>query len=354
LQFFGNLRHTLIAVLWELATYISGVRSQKPCNQKLEGYHLILIKKAYITAKGVCDMASLISIGLPSRSTELLGKRFFRGQTLRGRAHIVSEGEPYTAREIKILAEVKADTLEREYARDCGLLPLKTERILYLEENVEVTPAERVIDFEFPIPLTAPFSFDSGLARVEWRIILSIKSGIVPRLDSRDFEVLPHFLKSETPPPGDEVPLPACKKEGKLSVRYSSFHLWRYLGVLHRSSDVIVDFDSEDYTVGDPIRGKVTLLKDFGNGTLNLYLVFLNKGGYGNNISEEEHLILHTTGTFFQGSGFRFSCSLPLTGYPTFDSLYVKTWWILRAVVSTPFRLTKVTEKELFVRSLTF
>lgn len=301
-------------------------------------------------------MTSPITVKLPSNLMELPEKVFLRGQTLKGKAHIVSEDESYTARKVKILAEAKTSSVNKDIHRR------KTEIPLYCEENVEVTPAGRVIEFEFPIPLTAPFTFDSGLVRVEWRVILSISTGIVPRIVSKEIVVVPHFLKSETPPPADEIPVPTCKTDSVLAARYSSFHLWRYMRFLHRSLDIIVDTDAEEYTVGDSVRGTITFLKGFGSGTLSLYLVFLNKWRHYPDTSEEEHLILQTEDDFSSGSNFRFSYSLPLTGYPTFESpdtstfesLDVRTWWILRAVVSNPLRLTKVVEKEIFVRSLTF
>jgi hypothetical protein len=301
-------------------------------------------------------MTSPITVKLPSNVIELPGRVFLRGQTLKGRAHIVSEDESFTARDITILAEVKTSSVDRNIFRRTAKIPL------YFEKNVEVTPVERAIDFEFPIPLTAPFSFDSGLVRVEWSITLSISTGIVPKIASQEIVVVPHFLKSEAPPPTDEIPVPACKTDSALAARYSSFHLWRYMGFLHRSSNIILDTDAEEYTVGDSLHGTVTFLKGFGSGMLSLYLVFLNRWRSYPNISEEEYLILQNKDNFPSGSSFRFSYSLPLTGYPTFESpetpalesVDVRTWWILRAVVSNPLRLNKVTEKEIFVRSLTF
>ncbi|MGC1122436.1 MAG: hypothetical protein WBA22_15195 [Candidatus Methanofastidiosia archaeon] len=292
-------------------------------------------------------MLSSITGKLPSTLIELPGKVFLRGQTLKGRAHIVSEDGPYTAREIRVLIETKTNSFEQ------GSPFPKTEITLYFEENVEVTSTERIIDFEFPIPLTAPFSFDSGLVRTKWRIILFIDSGILPKRASQEIVVVPHFLKSETPPPVDEIPVPTCKKYTALAIRHRAFHLWRYMGFLHRSSNIVLDTDAEECTIGDPIRGTVALLKGFGSGMLSLYLVFFNKWRHGDT-SEEEHLMLQTKGVFSQGSAIPFSCSLPLTGCPTFESKDAEMWWILRAVVSNPLRLNKVVEKEIFVRSITF
>jgi hypothetical protein len=304
--------------------------------------------KGYITVSEICDMTSPIIERLPSNSIELPGEVFLRGQTLRGRAHIVSEGEPYTAREIRVSIETTTNSFER------GSPFPKREIPLYSEENVEVTPAGKTIDFEFHVPLTASFTFDSGLVCTKWRIILFIDSGIVPKKASQEIVVVPHFLKSGTPPPVDEIPVPTCKNFTSFALWYRAFHLWRYTGILHRSSNIILNTDAEEYTIGDPIRGTVAFLKNFGRGTLSLSLVFFNKWRLKADTSEEECLVLQTKGVFSQGSAIPFSCSLPLTGYPTFESIEAEMWWMLRAVVSNPLRLTKVSEKEIFVRSRTF
>ncbi len=293
-------------------------------------------------------MASFLEIGLPSSLIEMPEKVFLRGQAARGRVHIVSESESYTAEEIKIILEVRISSIISDVLRRKMQIPL------HVEENVEVTPIEKMINFEYQIPSTAPFTFDSGLVCIEWHVVLSIKSGIIPRVASQKIVVLPHFLRSGTPPPADEIPIPVCKAHSRASARYSPFYLWRYTGPLHRSSHIAVTCDPKEFTVGETIHGNVTFSDHYGSGTLRVYLVFLNKSQFDSNISEEEQLVLRTEGVFSSGTGCSFSCSLPITGYPTSESLDLKTWWVLRAVVSNPSRLTKVAEKEIFVKSLTF
>lgn len=293
-------------------------------------------------------MTLLLEIGLPSSLIEMPERVFLRGQTLRGRAHIVSEDEPYTAEEINIMLEMRTGFISTDALRRKIHVPL------YTEKNVEITSTERLIDFKYKIPSTASFTFDSGLVRIQWYVVLSIKSGIVPRVASREIVVLPHFLKSGTPPLLDEIPTPACKVHWPGATRYSPFHLWRYTGSLHGSSRIDVTTTKEEYTVGETIQGTVIFSDHCGSGMLEVYLVFLNRSQFDSNTSEEEHLALRTNGEFCAGSSFPFSCPLPMTGYPTFESIDAKMWWIVRAVVSNPFRFTKVAEKEVFVRSLTF
>lgn len=307
----------------------------------------------------------MLEIGLSGAVIELPGKIFLRGQTLKGSARILAEYDLYTAKEVEVSVERKETY--RQHSRDYGYhtrgngyrtrgnyRSTLVKEPLFMEENVEITQAEKVINFTYTIPEDTPFTFDSGLARIQWRVVLSVKSGILPRIASRDFVVLPHRVTAESPPPADEIPTPVCKVHSDFTLLYRPFHGWRYTGRLHKSSQVSLVLDEEEYAPGDKVRGNVYVTENFGSGTLSIYLVFLNKSNYHGDTSEEEHLVARTEGTFYQGSGFPFSCIIPLTGYPTFETISMRLWWVIRVVLSTPLKFTKVVEKEVLVNPLVF
>lgn len=305
------------------------------------------------------QVISTLEIGLSGAVIELPGNVFLRGQTLKGSARIsCGSDEPYTAKEVQVVIERRETYRQhsrRHGARTRGNYQYTSAEVpLSLERDVEITRAEKVINFTYTFPEETLFTFDSGLSRVRWRVILSVKAGILPKTLSRDVVVLPHMVKSESPPPADETPSPVCRVHSDFTMLYRSFHPWRYTGPLHRSSQVSLVLDGEAHSPGDRVQGNLYVSENFGSRTLGVYLVFLNKSKFHGETAEEEHLLLRTQGTFYPGSGVPFSGTIPAASYPTFETAAMKMWWVVRAVLSSPLTFTKVAEKEVVVNPLVF
>lgn len=319
-------------------------------------------------------------------TVELPDGPFFRGQTLKGSVHFSSSPPRIAKQAIVMLHRYEAHP---HRSRRSSYKPKPFTEIFYRAENVEITPSGRTIKFQYTIPEDAPFTFDSGPLKISWHILALLKFGRIPfgtveqlRKSTsyilrhlrnsvfKEFAVLPHILKAGLSLPV-EIPLPVCKRYSVLSAKYRSFHSWRYTWLLHKTSHVqmllrkshsstllrgsqYVDTRSRDLNFpGDEISGTLYFAKEFKDVDLNIYLVFLSKPQYFDT-TEEEQLIAHTPGTFSRGSSFSFSFDIPTAGYPTFQTKSSRIWWVVRVVVSSPFRFTKVVEQEIPVQPLIF
>ena len=214
---------------------------------------------------------------------------------------------------------------------------------------MEITPPEKQIGFKITIPEHAPYTFESRLTRNQWQIQASVKSRLIPEVISQDFVVLPHVLKSKSFPNIDEVPLFVYKRDLEFMWGYRPFHIWRYTGLFHRSNHLNMSLDSSKYFPGDTVSGTIYFFEDFKDVNLRIFNVFLNKSKHAQSTEEEEHLVTYTHHTFDSGSNYRFSFSIPDTGFPTLETDNSRMWWIVRAVITRPFRFTKVMEQEIRV-----
>ncbi len=297
-----------------------------------------------------------------------------RGQTLKGSVHF-SSTSPKTAKEVTIIVFNKIRLLGK---RSYRYIPEPFVKPLFNNKNVEISTGTR-IDIAYTIPEDALWTFDNGVTKIRWYIsgvvqygvrfwspqdipvVLPLLLDLAPNVEIKEFVVLPHVLKSESSP--DKVFIPVCKHYSDSSASYRPFHLWRYTGPLHKSSHVEIVLkrytldqylnipEKDHYYPGDSISGALYFGEPFSNCDLDIYLVFLTKPKTLDK-TEEEHLITHTHGTFNRGSSFPFSFAIPETAYPTFKTNYLEMWWVVRVVISNPFRFTKVIEKEIIIDPL--
>lgn len=271
---------------------------------------------------------------------ELPHEPVFRGQTLKGAVHISAES-PKTAKKIKI----KLVRMERYQTSHKHSGSQRDVHILFKAKNVDIMPPEKCIKFEYTIPEDAPFTFDAELSRITWLIKAYVRFGFPPKIEKQEVVVLPHVLKSESPP--DEVPLPSS--EG-VSV---PFHSWECTGSFHKSSRLTLLTDKSHYSPGDTVSGSLRFTEEFKNADCAIYLVFLAKGkSYA--VAEKEYVMVDTHDTFVPGSSVPFSFVIPPTGYPSLETEHSRLWWVVRAVVKRSLQFTKVVEQEIQVTPLVF
>lgn len=274
-----------------------------------------------------------------------------RGQTLKGNIHI-SAVSPYTAK--MVTAEIIRTEKHRCRSLNNGICESKTvEKVLVSDENVMVTPPGKCIPFEYTIPEDAPYSIMTGTTYTFWTIKVSVKkSRFFTEKGSHQLVVLPHILKSGTSPPADRVPLP---RHGFsiLVPLFRPFHWWRYR-LSTRDEHVSMQTDSHQYSPGETISGKIYFSRDFRDVDVKIYFVFVSKPKKYKILAEKELQAVSVHDTFYAGSTFFFSCLLPQDVYPTGETEYSEMFWVVRAVISRPFRFTKVVEQEIEVNPLVF
>lgn len=281
---------------------------------------------------------------------ELSQEKVFRGQTFEGAIHF-SSFSPYTAEEVITYILMK----ERDPYSDHRFI----KKVLCKGENVGIDSEGEYIPFEYTVPEDAPYSILQSPVGIEWGVYVSIKkSKFSSEKIWHKFVVLPHVLKSESPPPLDKVPIPLG--EGFPSMTGDFVRLWRYFA---RSKAFSIHTDEKEYSPGDTVSGALHIAKQFNNATLRIYLVLLKgvvaskKGTEEKEFlvgAEEERLVLHTKETFQPGSQYPFSFPLSPLTYPDFESKNRGIHWKLRAILRNPFRTAKVAECDLKVRPLVF
>ena len=294
---------------------------------------------------------------------------FLRGETLNGTVHVSSDSQ-YTVEDLEIMVlrnEAYPHVHRRSYVRPRLFVDA------FVSADMEIVPPGNTVPFAYTIPEDAPYTFDNGPTRITWYILASTVSRLTPEIVSyigrlshplrishavklipgtvfREFVVLPHVLKSTSPP--RSVPLPACKKYSKLITKYRPFHLWRY-SLFCKSKHLEVFMKKDSFSPGDELSGILHFIRDFNSVDIKIYLVFLTKSKYSD-VTEEEQVIAHTRGSFNMGSSFPFSYHIPVRRYPTQKTEYSRIWWMVRAVVSNLFRFTKVAEREIVIKPLVF
>ncbi len=271
---------------------------------------------------------------------ELPHEPIFRGQTLKGAVHISVES-PKTAKKIKIKL-VRKEKYKISHKHSSSQ---RDEHILFKAKNVDIMPPEKYIRVEYTISEDAPFTFDAGLSRVTWQIKAYVRFGFLPKIEKQEVVVLPHVLKSGSPPEG--VPLPSS---GGVSV---PFHSWECTGSFHKSSRLTLFTGDPHYSPGDTVSGSLHFTEEFKNADCAIYLVFLAKAkSYA--VAEKEYAMVDTHDTFVPGSSVPFSFVIPPTGYPSLETEHSKLWWMVRAVVKRSLQFTKVVEQEIQVTPLVF
>ena len=219
---------------------------------------------------------------------------------------------------------------------------------------MQITPHGRRIPFKYIIPENAPYTFFEPPVRVEWLISVSVKkSRFSSERITKRFTVLPHILESGSPPSLENIPKP--EYEFRLTEFRSGFtQLWRLVGPFSMSNSFSIHIDKREYSPGDTVSGDILFLKNFENVTLNIYLVFMRRAKALWRPEEREHLIVHKKDTFGSGSRFHFSFPLSNGMCPDFETGHSRVSWKLRAIVSKPFHVAKITEHDLKIQPLRF
>lgn len=288
---------------------------------------------------------------------------FLRGETLRGTVHITTDRPDKKEIEVVILTGAT-------YPREAQSIRFHSfVHVALTTEKVDILPPGKEIQFQYTIPEDAPYTFDSGILRINWKALAflgykrtykmtaqtftplpSCKLKPNPKIGCRDILVLPHVLKSESPPA--YTPIPVCKKHSTAKLS-RPFHSWRYTGSLHKSKNLDIHVDQDHYSPGDRGSGTLYFSTEVEDADLKVYLVFLSKRDRAD-IAEEEQVIAEGKGTFYKGSSFHFSFEIPEPGFPTFEMKHCKMQWIVRAVVSKKLRFTTVAEQKIKVVPLIF
>ena len=274
-----------------------------------------------------------------------------RGQTLKGSIHIQTF-TPYRAE--KIYAELIR--VEKYRGRFClsGICEEKTvEKILVSAENVEISPPEHCIPFEYYIIPDAPYSLMTLASYTFYTINVSVKkSRFFSEKGSERLTVLPHILESENPPPTHKIPLPR-NGTSIMAPSMKPIHLWRY-SPFTTEEKVQLQIDKTRYVPGEVLTGEITFFKELKAAHVKIFLVFVSKPKKLKISVEKEILGVSLYDNFHSGSILPFSYNIPLDIYPTGETEYSEMYWIVRVVISHPLRFTKIIEGRITIDPLIY
>ena len=276
-----------------------------------------------------------------------------RGQALKGSIHIQTF-TPYRAE--KIHAELIKLEKYRGRSRSCwsGICEEKTvEKVLVSAENVEITPPELCISFEYYISPDASYSLMTLTSFTFYTIKVSVKkSRFFSEKGSERLVVLPHLLESENPPSIHKIPLP---KNG-ISIMVPSMkppHMWRY-SPFTSEEKIHLQIDKGRYTPGDIMTGAVQFFRESKDTDVKIFLVFVSKPKKLKMCAEKEISALSFHDDFQTGSIFPFSYSIPLDIYPTGETEHSEMYWIVRVVIKNPLKFTKIIEERIIIDPLIY
>jgi hypothetical protein len=274
----------------------------------------------------------------------------FRGESLKGSLRI-SSPTPYRAREIK------AVVLMREWYTNRLSHPSWTEHkeLLVSEQDIEITPTGIHHTIDYPILKDAPFSFEDRPIRIEWGVKVSVKKSWFFRESAfQRFTVLPHVLKSESPPLIDRVPIP-IQKHGFISdLLLEGTQLWRSFGPFSKSEGLRIQLEKSVYFPGDTVTGSIFFSKGYGGAVLSIYLIFMAKQVTFFRPIEKEHLIVRIPSTFQAGSEVPFSLTLSPLTCPEFETEKWKISWKIRAIVTRRFHIGRYVESYVKIKPQEF
>jgi len=270
---------------------------------------------------------------------------------MKGSIHIQTF-TPYRAE--KIHAELIR--VEKYRGRSClsGICEEKTvEKVLVSAENVEISPPEHCIPFEYYIVSDAPYSLMTLASYTFYTINVSVKkSSFFSEKGSERLVVLPHILESGNPPPTHKIPLPR-NGTSIMAPSMKPTHLWRY-SPFTTEEKVHLQMDKTRYVPGEVLTGKITFFKELKAAHVKIFLVFVSKPKKLKISVEKEILGVSLHDNFHSGSILPFSYNIPLDIYPTGETEYSEMYWIVRVVISHPLRFTKIIEGRIAIDPLIY
>jgi hypothetical protein len=276
-----------------------------------------------------------------------------RGQTLKGSIHIQAF-TPYRAE--KIHAELIRTEKYRGRARSCwsGICEVKTvEKVLVSAENVEITPPEHCIPFDYDISPDAPYSLMTLTSYIFYTIKVSVKkSRFFSEKGSERLVVLPHILESGNPPPIHKIPLP----RNEISIMIPSMkpiHMWRYSSFTTEEK-IHLQVDANRYVPRELLTGTIHFFKELKAAHIKIFLVYMSKPKKLKICAEKEILAVSFHDDFHTGSILPFSYNIPLDIYPDGETEHSEMYWIVRVVISNPLRFTKIIEKRITIDPLKY
>ncbi|MGC1121156.1 MAG: hypothetical protein WBA22_08680 [Candidatus Methanofastidiosia archaeon] len=274
----------------------------------------------------------------------------FRGESLKGSLHI-SSLSPDRAREIK------AVILWREwYVNKLGMIfTTQHEELLVLEQDIEITPTGIHHTINYSIPEDAPFTFEDRPIKIQWGVKVSVKKSRFFRESAfQKFIVLPHVLKSESPPLIDRVPIPTPEHGFISDLSIGATQLWRSLRPLSKSEGLRIQLEKSVYFPGDTVTGSIFFSKGFKDAVLSIYLTFMAKLETLPRSGEKEHLMVRIPNTFQAGSEVPFSFTLSPLMCPEFETEKWKISWKIKAIVTRRFHIGKCAESHVRIKPLEF
>lgn len=274
----------------------------------------------------------------------------FRGESLKGSLHISSLSSDRAR-------EIKAVVLMREWYINKIGHPSWTEHeeLLVSEQDIEITPAGIHHTIDYPIPEDAPFTFEDRPIKFEWGVKVSVKKSRFFRESAfQKFTVLPHVLKSESPPLIDRVPIPTPKYGFIPDLSSAAIQLWRSFRLLSKSEGLRIQLEESVYFPGDTVTGSIFFSKGFEDAVLSIYLIFMGKQKTLPRPAKKEHLMVRTPNTFQAGSEVPFSFTLSPLTCPEFETEKWKISWKIRATVTRRFHIGKYAESYIKIKPQEF